>query len=207
MELELKLESELNAMVAITVVVISVFLGIIKLKDENIIQAMQHSQVQAVDLWNQYQAERIKLHGDENDAAALTLRAGFGGADPAAVSAEAKRLDTRIAHYQTEFRRPLEAGEGRRSAVPVARIPPRPIRHGRCTMFDRACTGGGGRAGEPPRPALRRLGRGRIRTGDGDRGACGVECAPRVVGGFAGVNRAPHTKRKGRDCSRPFAMR
>jgi hypothetical protein len=135
MELELKLESELNAMVAITVVVISVFLGIIKLKDENIIQAMQHSQVQAVDLWNQYQAERIKLHGDENDAAALTLRAGLGGADPAAVSAEAKRLDTRIAHYQTESTDLSKQAKGEEAQYQSLEY-----RHGQFDMADALCS-------------------------------------------------------------------
>lgn len=102
MEVELKLESELGAMVAITVVVISVFLAVVKLKDENVIQGMQHAQVQAVDIWNQYQAERIKLHGDENDDAALKLRAGFAGAGAAALDAEAKRLEDRITHYRKE---------------------------------------------------------------------------------------------------------
>jgi hypothetical protein len=99
MELELKLESELGAMVAVTVVVLSVFMAITKLKDENIIQGMQHTQIAAVDSWNEYQAERIKLHVDENDAAALKLRAGFAGADAAALGAEAKRLSDRLGHY------------------------------------------------------------------------------------------------------------
>jgi len=97
MELELKLESELGAMVAVTVVVLSVFMAITKLKDENIIQAMQHTQVSAVDSWNEYQAERIKLHVDENDLAALKL--GVAGADPAALSAETKRLSGKLDHY------------------------------------------------------------------------------------------------------------
>lgn len=98
MELELKLESELGAMVAITVVVLSVFMAVTKLKDENVVQAMQHTQVAAVDSWNEYQAERIKLHIDENDNAALGLRAG--GENDAATAAERKRLSGKLDHYE-----------------------------------------------------------------------------------------------------------
>jgi phage host-nuclease inhibitor protein Gam len=97
MELELKLESELGAMVAVTVVALSVFMAITKLKDENIIQAMQHTQVSAVDSWNEYQAERIKLHVDENDLAALKLRTA--GTDAGALGAETKRLSDKLGHY------------------------------------------------------------------------------------------------------------
>jgi hypothetical protein len=100
MELELKLESELGAMVAVTVVVLSVFMAITKLKDENIIQAMQHTQISAVDAWNEYQAERIKLHVDENDAAALKLRAGLAGTDAGAFDAEMKRLSDKLGRYE-----------------------------------------------------------------------------------------------------------
>ena len=102
MELELKLESKLSAFVAITVVTLTVFMAIGKLKDENFVQQMQHTQLEAVDLWNEYQAERIKLHTDENDATALRLRAGFAGGDAGAIEAEQKRLTAKRAHYDTE---------------------------------------------------------------------------------------------------------
>jgi len=102
MELELKLESELSAFVAITVVAISVFMAVGKLKDDNVVQQMQYAQVAAVDTWNEYQAEKIKLHLDENDAVALALRSGLGNADPRAVEEERKRLAARAAHYQQE---------------------------------------------------------------------------------------------------------
>jgi hypothetical protein len=102
MELELKMESELSAYVAITVVALSVFMAIGKLKDENIVQEMQHTQLEAVDLWNEYQAERIKLHTDENDSAALRLRAGLAGGDAVAIEAEQKRLDGKKKHYEDE---------------------------------------------------------------------------------------------------------
>jgi hypothetical protein len=116
MELELKLESELGAMVAVTVVVLSVFMAITKLKDENIIQGMQHTQVSAVDNWNEYQAERIKLHIDENDSAALRLRTGLVGADATALGAEVKRLSDKLDHYgkaSTALAKAAKADEAR----------------------------------------------------------------------------------------------
>lgn len=97
MELELKMESRLSAYVALTVVIISVFMAMCKLKDENLVDAMIHSDMKAVDTWGEYQAERIKLHDDENDAGALKLA---GGVNAQAVTAEIARLDAKAADYQ-----------------------------------------------------------------------------------------------------------
>lgn len=102
MELELKLESELSAFVAVTVVAISVFMAVAKLKDDNVVQQMQYAQVAAVDTWNEYQAEKIKMHLDENDAAALALRSGVGDGNARAADAERRRLTGKVAHYQQE---------------------------------------------------------------------------------------------------------
>jgi Domain of unknown function (DUF4337) len=136
MELELKLESEeLGALVAITVVIISVFLAVVKLKDENTIQGMQHTQVAAVDTWNQYQAERIKLHTDENDSAALKLRAGFGGTDAAALDGEAKRLQSKMKHYDSESGDLMKEAKG-----DEARYQTLEFRHDQFDMADALCS-------------------------------------------------------------------
>lgn len=97
MELELKMESRLSAYVALTVVIVSVFMAMCKLKDENLVDGMIHSDMKAVDTWGEYQAERIKLHDDENDAGVLKLAAG---ANPQAVAAEIARLDAKASGYQ-----------------------------------------------------------------------------------------------------------
>jgi hypothetical protein len=99
-ELELKMESRLSAYVALTVVIISVFMAMCKLKDENLVDGMIHSDMKAVDTWGEYQSERIKLHDDENDATALKLHAPVTGADAAAVSAEVARLDAKVSGYE-----------------------------------------------------------------------------------------------------------
>ena len=99
LELELKLESKLSAYVALTVVIISVFMAMCKLKDENLVELMLHSDVKSVDAWNEYQAERIKMHVNENDAAILKIHAGIAGVDAAGAAAEMARLDGKAGAY------------------------------------------------------------------------------------------------------------
>ena len=65
MEVEVSAEAKdkrLNRLVAITVVVLSVFMGLCNIKDGNIVQAMQQAQSASVDAWNEYQATRTKQH-------------------------------------------------------------------------------------------------------------------------------------------------
>ena len=78
----------LNRAVAITVVILSVAMAITKIKDDNIVQAMQAAQAAQIDTWNEYQATRLKLHMEEIAAAA-------GGA-------AAERAKGEIAKYATE---------------------------------------------------------------------------------------------------------
>ena len=50
----------LNAAVAITVALLATFLGICKVKDDNIVQTMQQAQTSKIDHWNFYQARNIR---------------------------------------------------------------------------------------------------------------------------------------------------
>src|ERR1700716_3674949 len=52
--------SRLTSRVAITVALLATFLGICKVKDDNIVQAMQQSQADKLDHWNFYQARNIR---------------------------------------------------------------------------------------------------------------------------------------------------
>jgi hypothetical protein len=99
-ELELKMESRLSAYVALTVVIISVFMAMCKLKDENLVDGMIHSDMKAVDTWGEYQAERIKLHDDENDAASLKFHSAAAGVDAGAVASEIARLNAKASGYE-----------------------------------------------------------------------------------------------------------
>ena len=57
------LDKRLNNLVAVTVVILSVFMAISKIND-NVTQAMQKAKQESVDAWAEYQASRIKLHVD-----------------------------------------------------------------------------------------------------------------------------------------------
>jgi len=87
----------LNRMVAVTVVVLSVCLGLCNIKDGNIVQAMTQSKADAVDTWGEYQATRTKLHIDETAAAQLAVL----GTGPG-VAAQQVMLAAEIAKYKTE---------------------------------------------------------------------------------------------------------
>lgn len=55
----------LNRAIATTVVILSVAMALTKIKDDNIVQAMQADTAARIDYWNEYQASRIKLHVEE----------------------------------------------------------------------------------------------------------------------------------------------
>jgi len=50
----------LNPAVAITVALLATFMGICKVKDDNIVQSMQQSQAEKIDHWQFYQARNIR---------------------------------------------------------------------------------------------------------------------------------------------------
>ena len=61
----------LNRLVGATVVVISIMMALGNIKDGNIVQAMQGDQASKIDLWNEYQATKLKAHLSEDTAATL----------------------------------------------------------------------------------------------------------------------------------------
>jgi hypothetical protein len=100
MEIESKsANARLNALVAITVLIIAVFMAVAKLKDDNLVRDMAFVKADSVDTWNQFQAEHIKLHLDENSAAELNMN---GGWDVNALHDEQQRLSQEITKYTNE---------------------------------------------------------------------------------------------------------
>lgn len=101
MEIEVSAEAKdkrLNRLVAITVVALSVFAGLCGIKDGNLVQAMQQAQSDSVDLWNEYQATRTKLHIAETSRGQIAL---IGAGQPQAAPMLAA-LDRDIAKYSAE---------------------------------------------------------------------------------------------------------
>jgi hypothetical protein len=71
-------KSRLTTWVAITVALLATFLGVCKVKDDNIVQAMQQAQADKLDHWNFYQARNVR---QEVAAATVTqLKLAVAGA-------------------------------------------------------------------------------------------------------------------------------
>lgn len=68
--------ARLNAVVAVTVALLATFMGICKVKDDNIVQAMQQAQADKLDHWNFYQARNLRQEMAEATVAQLELAQG-----------------------------------------------------------------------------------------------------------------------------------
>lgn len=86
-------KSRLNTRVAIAVALLATFMGVCKVKDDNIVQAMQQAQADKIDHWGYYQARVVR---EEISHAALTilrLNNQNHAADPAIKEYDDKILD------------------------------------------------------------------------------------------------------------------
>ena len=90
-------ERRLNQWVGMTVLVLSVLMGMAHIKDDNIVQAMQQAKMGALDTWNEYQSTRIKRHQLENSD--LLISALPSTPQTQQVHAE---LAEQMAHYDKE---------------------------------------------------------------------------------------------------------
>ena len=86
--------NRLNAAVAVTIAVLATFMGICKVKDDNIVQAMQQAQADKLDHWAFYQARNLRQ--EIADATVTQLDLARLGASPANVGA----YDAAIAKYR-----------------------------------------------------------------------------------------------------------
>lgn len=84
----------LNAAVAITVAILATFMGICKVKDDNIVQAMQQAQADKLDHWAFYQARNIRQEVAEATLTQLELARASQSPDSAA------SYDVAIAKYR-----------------------------------------------------------------------------------------------------------
>lgn len=101
MEVEVSAEAKdkrLNRMVAVTVVILSVFTGLCNIKDGNIVQAMQVAKADSVDRWGEYQATRTKLHIVQTARTQIEVLAG----DQPQGKVALVKMDAEIAKYTTE---------------------------------------------------------------------------------------------------------
>ncbi|MCK9688126.1 DUF4337 domain-containing protein [Scleromatobacter humisilvae] len=85
--------ARLNAAVAITVALLATFMGICKIKDDNICQAMQQAQADKIDHWGYYQARNLRQEVAEAQATQLRLQ------QPSAPTAAQEGYAQAIAKY------------------------------------------------------------------------------------------------------------
>jgi len=104
-------DKRLNRMVATTVVLLSVFLGLCNIKDGNINQNMQQAKADAVDTWGEYQATRTKLHVTQSAADQLAVL-GSLSRDPAAVAKQQAALSAEMVKYRSETPKLQEKAKG-----------------------------------------------------------------------------------------------
>lgn len=90
-------KSRLNTLVAITVALLATFMGICKVKDDNIVQAMQQAQADKLDHWAFYQARNVRE--DVASATLLQLQLGLAAAPPTLTATARADYEAAIERY------------------------------------------------------------------------------------------------------------
>ena len=102
-------QTRLNMAVAVTVAILATFMGICKVKDDNIVQAMQQAQVNKLDHWAFYQARNIREEVAKATVVQLRLAAASRpAAERAAYQVEIKKYEE-IASEQSRKKAELQA--------------------------------------------------------------------------------------------------
>jgi ribosomal protein L12E/L44/L45/RPP1/RPP2 len=99
--------SKLNMLVAITVALLATFMGICKVKDDNIVQAMQQAQANKLDHWAFYQARNIREEVAKSTLLQLQLAAATAPAATQQRYQEAIGSYTKLAAEQKEKKEEL----------------------------------------------------------------------------------------------------
>src|ERR1700729_2025677 len=84
----------LNTWVAVSVALLATFMGICKIKDDNIVQAMQQAQADRIDHWGFYQARNVRQEVAQAEVDQLQM---IAGGQPEAVRARSAPV---IARYE-----------------------------------------------------------------------------------------------------------
>ncbi|HEY9724660.1 MAG TPA: DUF4337 domain-containing protein [Oscillatoriaceae cyanobacterium] len=106
-------KNKLFLMIAITVALVSAFMAVTKVKDDNICQAMSTAQTAAMDTWAQYQAKRERSYIAEvarnQDLVLLTVESGR---DTRAIDKQIKSYSSDLARYEADMKDLSKAAKG-----------------------------------------------------------------------------------------------
>jgi hypothetical protein len=94
--------NRLNTLVAISVALLATFMGICKVKDDNIVQAMQQAQADKIDSYSWYQARNIREEVARATVTQLTLQAATAPPQAQAAYQEQIKAYQAIAQEQAE---------------------------------------------------------------------------------------------------------
>jgi len=97
-----KRSRKLNTLVAISVALLATFMGICKVKDDNIVQAMQQAQADKIDSYSWYQARNIREEIAKATIAELTAQAASAPEQARAVYQEQIKAYLAIEQDQAE---------------------------------------------------------------------------------------------------------
>ena len=92
----------LNTLVAITVALLATFMGVCKVKDDNLVQAMQQAQADRIDHWSYYQAKNVREEVARATADQLRAEASLLPKQSTAILATAARYDSLAANESTK---------------------------------------------------------------------------------------------------------
>jgi hypothetical protein len=104
-----KPKAHLNTWVAISVALLATFMGICKVKDDNIVQAMQQAQADKIDNYSWYQARNVREEVAKATIAQLTAQAAVAPPQAKAVFDEQIKAYEAIAQDQAEKKKIQQA--------------------------------------------------------------------------------------------------
>src|SRR6266853_887346 len=102
-------KAHLNTMVAISVALLATFMGICKVKDDNIVQAMQQAQADKIDNYSWYQARNIREEVAKSTVAQLTAQATAAPPQAKPAFAAQIKIYEAIAQDQAEKKKTQQA--------------------------------------------------------------------------------------------------
>jgi hypothetical protein len=104
-----KAKARLNTLVAISVALLATFMGICKVKDDNIVQAMQQAQANKIDSYSWYQARNIREEVARATIAQLTAQSASAPPQAQAAYQDQIKVYQAIAQEQTEKKKTQQA--------------------------------------------------------------------------------------------------
>src|SRR6266536_6123852 len=101
--------ARLNTWVAISVALLATFMGICKVKDDNIVQAMQQAQANKIDSYSWYQARNIREEVARATIAQLTAQAASAPPPAQAAYQDQIKVYKALAQEQAEKKKTQQA--------------------------------------------------------------------------------------------------